>query len=218
MDTDVGEETLRTYARAGFGATTPRGVRPALVIVDFSRGFTDPNYPTGSELSSQVGATRQLLDVARAAALPVFYTTIAFDPDDQTDRAWLRKAPGLAILAAGTDLVEIDDRIAPLPTEAVIVKKGASAFFGTDLAEQLRVAGADTVVMCGATTSGCIRASAVDSVQNDFATLVVRDAVGDRAQSPHDANLFDIGAKYGDVISIDDALAYYAAVAQEITS
>ena len=218
MDTDVGEETLRTYTRAGFGAATERGVRPALVIVDFSRGFTDPSYPTGSELSSQIEATHQLLDVARAAALPVFYTTIAFDPDDQTDRAWLRKAPGLAILATGTDLVEIDDRIAPLPTEAVIAKKGASAFFGTDLAEQLRAAGADTVVMCGATTSGCIRASAVDSVQNDFATLVVRDAVGDRAQSPHDANLFDIGAKYGDVISIDDALAYYAAVAQEVAS
>jgi nicotinamidase-related amidase len=93
----------------------------------------------------------------------------------------------------------------------VLVKKGASAFFGTDLAQRLRALAVDTVVICGATTSGCVRASVVDAVQHGFPTLVVREAVGDRARAPHDANLFDIEQKYGDVISVDDAVAYLAA-------
>jgi N-formylmaleamate deformylase len=126
--------------------------------------------------------------------------------------AWLRKAPGLAVLATGSELVEIDARLEPAAGEAILVKKGASAFFGTDLADRLRDLGVDTVVICGATTSGCVRASVVDSVQSDFPTLVVREAVGDRARAPHDANLFDIEQKYGDVISVDDAVAYLSAL------
>lgn len=198
------------YERAGFGAQIERGSRPAVVVVDLSRGFTERQFPTGSELSAEVAATRQLLDAARTAGVPVLFTTIAFEEGDQT--AWLRKAPGLAVLAAGSELVEIDPRLEPRDGEPIIVKKGASAFFGTDLAERLRDLGVDTVVICGATTSGCVRASVVDSVQNDFPTLVVREAVGDRAQPPHDANLFDIEQKYGDVISVDDAVAYLSAL------
>ncbi len=112
------------------------------------------------------------------------------------------------MLAAGTELVDLDPRLGHLPNEPLLVKKGASGFFGTDLAEQLRAAEIDTVLICGATTSGCVRASAVDAVQENFAVLVVRDAVGDRAQVPHDANLFDIDAKYGDVITLADAIEY----------
>ena len=198
------------YARAGFGAQIDRGTRPAVVVVDLSRGFTEPGFPTGSELSAEVAATRQVLDAARAARTPVFFTTIAFREGEES--AWLRKAPGLGVLAAGSELVEIDPRLEPRAGEPIIVKKGASAFFGTDLADRLRKRKVDTVVVCGATTSGCVRASVVDSVQNDFATLVVREAVGDRAKAPHDANLFDIAQKYGDVISVDDAVAYLSEV------
>lgn len=205
-DEDVG----RIYERAGFGAAVARGRRPAVVVVDLSRGFTEPRFATGAELSAEVAATRRVLDAARAAGAPVFFTTIAFDEGEET--AWLRKAPGLAVLASGSELVDIDPRLDPRPGEAVLVKKGASAFFGTDLAERLRAAGVDMVVICGATTSGCVRASVVDAVQWDFPTLVVREACGDRARAPHDANLFDIDQKYGDVISVDDAVAYLSAL------
>jgi nicotinamidase-related amidase len=204
------DEVGRIYDRAGFGAAVERGSRPAVVVVDLSRGFTEPQFPTGSELSAEVAATRQVLDAARAAGTPVVFTTIAFEAGEET--AWLRKAPGLAVLAAGSELVEIDARLEPGAGEPIIVKKGASAFFGTDLADRLRDLAVDTVVICGATTSGCVRASVVDSVQNDFPTLVVREAVGDRARPPHDANLFDIEQKYGDVISVDDAVAYLSAL------
>jgi maleamate amidohydrolase len=208
------ESVGRIYARAGFGAGVERGARPALVVVDLSRGFTEPQFPTGSDLSGEVAATARLLAAARAAGVPVLYTTIAYEPGDEA-LAWLRKAPGLAVLSAGSELVEIDARIEPQAGEPVLVKKGASAFFGTDLAERLHADGVDTVVICGATTSGCVRASVVDAVQHGFPTLVVREAVGDRAQAPHDANLFDIDQKYGDVVSLDDALSYLSAIPQE---
>lgn len=207
-------DTATVYARAGFGASVRRGVRPAVVVVDFSRGFTEARFATGSDLTAEVLATARLLDVARAAGLPVIFTTIAFSSGD-SELAWLAKAPGLAVLEAGSELVEIDPRLDRRPEEPLIVKRGASAFFATDLADMLRSRGVDTVVLCGATTSGCVRASAVDSVQHDFPTLVVRECVGDRARPPHDANLFDIQAKYGDVIGLADALAYLARVAAQ---
>ena len=210
-DTSQGVETV--YARAGFGFRGPRGVRPAVVVIDFSRGFTEAQFPTGSDLTEQVRAAATLLDAARAADVPCLFTTIAYETGDVTALAWLRKAPGLAVLAAGSELVDLDPRLGRLEGEPLIVKKGASGFFGTDLASQLRALGVDTVLLCGATTSGCVRASAVDAVQSDFAVLVVRDAVGDRAQAPHDANLFDIDAKYGDVIDLVEAIEYVQSVA-----
>lgn len=206
------EERDRVYARAGFGAQTPRGTRPATVVVDFSCGFTDPAYPTGADLTAEVAAARRLVDAARQADVPVIFTTIVYEPGEDVTLAWLRKAPGLFVLQRGTELVEIDPRLAAQPDEPILEKKGASAFYGTDLESRLRALGVDTVLLAGATTSGCIRASAVDAVQGNFAVLVVRDAVGDRAAGPHEANLFDIEAKYGDVIGIDDALDYITSV------
>ena len=118
------------------------------------------------------------------------------------------KIPALAIMVKGSEWVKVDERIRPLPSERVMVKKYASSFFDTRLDMELRGLGVDTVVIVGCTTSGCIRASAVDSMQNGFRTVVVRDAVGDRAQTPHEVNLFDIDAKYGDVVSSGDVLEY----------
>ena len=201
-------DTDTIYARAGFGGSVPRGRRPALVVVDFSRGFTDPQYATGADLTREVEATARLADAARASGLPVVFTTIAYADNERDGSAWLAKAPGLGILRAGSPLVEIDPRLPLGPDDTLVVKKAASAFFGTNLAAVLVAERVDTVILCGATTSGCIRASAVDSVSSGFSTLVVRDCVGDRAQGPHDANLFDIQAKYADVIELDDALAY----------
>ena len=210
----MSENTKTIYERAGFSGTVQRGSRPALVVVDFSRGFTDPQCPTGADLTAEVEGTARLADAVRAAGLPVIFTTIAYAEHGRDGGAWLAKAPGLAILREGTPLVEIDPRLPVAPQDTLVVKKAASAFFGTNLAATLAAERVDTVILCGATTSGCIRASAVDSVSSGFPTLVVRECVGDRAQGPHDANLFDIQAKYADVIALDDALAYVAGLAE----
>jgi maleamate amidohydrolase len=205
-----GDETDRTYERAGWGARTPRGSRPAVLVVDLTRGFTEPGFPTGSDLTGVVAATAELVAAARAGGAPVLFTAIAYEPSDVEGGAcgWLRKAPGMGILRVGSELVDLDPRLPREPTDPLVVKKGASAFFGTDLAAQLVTLRVDTVLVCGATTSGCVRASVVDAVQHGFDVLVPRACVGDRAAGPHEANLFDIDAKYGDVIELGDALAY----------
>src|SRR3954447_26413870 len=199
-----GEATDRTYQRAGFGGRGPRGSRPAIVVVDLSRGFTDPQWPTGADLTPVVSATDALLEVAHEVGAPVVLTTIAYDVADVEGGAnvWLRKAPGLGILREGSEAVDLDPRLRRRPQDALVVKKGASAFFGTGLASLLTALGADSVVICGATTSGCVRASVVDAVQSGFPVLVARECVGDRADGPHEANLFDIDAKYGDVVTL----------------
>jgi maleamate amidohydrolase len=200
--------TASVYDRAGFGRSVQRGSRPAVVVVDFSYGFTDPSYPTGADLSAPVLATARLLEAARAGGVPVVFTTIAYDPGQIRDLAWLKKATGMAALKLGTRLVDVDQRLAPRTDEHLVVKTGASAFFGTALASYLASVRADTVIVTGATTSGCVRATVVDAVQHGYPTLVPRDCVGDRAQAPHDASLFDINEKYGDVVDSDDVLAY----------
>jgi len=205
-----GDATDATYERAGFGAPVRLGERPAIVVVDFTNGFADPTYPTGADLSGPIAATAQLVDAARPTGVPVIWTTIAYTPAELHSVVWLDKAPGLRALAEGSAAVEIDDRLPVATTDHLITKKGASAFFGTGLAAVLASAGADTVIVCGATTSGCVRATAVDAVQSGYPVLVPRECVGDRAEGPAEATLFDIQAKYGDVISLDDALAYVA--------
>lgn len=184
------------------------GTRPAVLVVDFSCGFTDPACALGSDLRDAVEATARLLAVARAQELPVVFTTIAFGPDGADAGIWWRKMPALAELQLGSRWVEIDPRLERRESEALVVKKGASAFFGTNLPAILVTAGADAVVLCGATTSGCVRATAVDLLQYGFPALVPRECVGDRARAPHDANLFDIDMKYADVVALDEVLAY----------
>jgi nicotinamidase-related amidase len=209
-----GPSTAEVYDRAGFGRRVERGSRPAVVVVDFTHGFTDPRYPTGADMSGAVLATARVLDAARAAGLPVVFTTIAYDAAQIAGLAWLKKATGMAALEAGSRLVELDDRLARRPDEHLVTKTGASAFFGTALATYLASVGADTVVVTGATTSGCVRATVVDAVQHGYPTLVPADCVADRAQGPHDASLFDINEKYGDVVDSDDVLAYLSTLSE----
>ena len=202
------EEARRIYAEARLGESVTMGSRPAVLVVDFSCGFTDPECALGSDLAAEVEATRRLLDAAREKGLPVIFTTIGFEPSLKDGGLWLQKVPSLGDLQLGGRGVEIDPRLERRPEETLIVKKGASAFFGTNLAAVLISQRVDSVIMCGATTSGCIRATAIDLLQHGFPTLVPRECVGDRAQAPHEANLFDIQAKYGDVIELADALDY----------
>jgi nicotinamidase-related amidase len=206
------EEAVRVYSAARLGQAVTMGERPAVLVVDFSCGFTDPECALGSELSAEVEATRRLLDEARARDVPVIFTTIGFEPSLRDGGLWLQKVPTLGDLQVGGRWVEIDPRLERREDETIVLKKGASAFFGTNLGAILVSQRVDSVILCGATTSGCIRATAIDLLQHGFPTLVPRECVGDRAQAPHEANLFDIQAKYADVVSLEDALAYLESV------
>jgi len=192
----------------GFHGRTGAGERPALVVVDMSLGFTDPESPLACELDDVLAAVARLLDAARRAGLPVVYTTVAYDEEGKRRAAaFIEKVPALLALEAGGRWVEIDPRIAPEPGEPVLTKLHASAFFETELDDVLAAAGCDSVIVTGASTSGCVRATAVDALQHGYRTVVPREAVGDRNADAHAANLYDIDAKYGDVVSLADALA-----------
>lgn len=197
------------YASAGFGGAVLRGTRPAVLVIDFTYGFTDPaSYPTAADMSAQVEATRRLTDLARAKGFPVIYTVIAYQPGEIAMLPWLRKAGGMATLVDGSRLVEIDARLGRAEGDVIITKKGASAFAGTHLATLLAGAGIDTLIVTGATTSGCVRASVVDAVQCGLNVLVADDCCADRAQEPHNANLYDMQQKYADVTDSGDILQW----------
>lgn len=212
----MSDDTRGVYERARLGQSVTPGSRPAVLVVDFSRGFTDPESTMGSDLTEEVGATNRLLAAARERGIPVIFTTIGFEANLKDGALWLQKAPGLAELQVGGKWVEIDPRLERREDEVVILKKGASAFFGTNLPSVLVSENVDTLVLCGATTSGCIRATAVDLLQYGYPTLVPRECVGDRARAPHEANLVDIQAKYADVVSVEDALSYLERVGGDV--
>jgi len=209
------QQARRIYEAAELGRSVRRGARPAVLVVDFSCGFSNPEGALGFDLSPEIEATGRLLDVARRNGIPVIFTTIGFEPSGKDGGLWLQKMPALAELQLGERAVEIDPRLERRDDETIVLKKGPSAFFGTNLAAILVSQGIDTVVLCGATTSGCIRATAVDLLQGGFPTLVPRECVGDRARAPHDANLFDIQAKYADVVTVEAAIAYLAGIKSE---
>ena len=196
--------------RAGFGA------RPALIVVDVNLGFTDRASPLVCDLEQVVGAIGRLLGKARAAGVPVVYTTFSYGPADRrTAAAFIDKVPALLTLEAGSRWVEIDPRIAPLPGEPVLNKLFASAFFGTALSSLLAAEGCDSLIVTGASTSGCVRATVVDALQHGYRPVVPREAVGDRDPAAHEANLYDIDAKYGDVVPLVQVLEHLHGLAGE---
>lgn len=201
-------DAREVYGNRGFGGRQGAGRHPALVVVDLSYGFTDPASPLHCDADAAVDATARLLEAARAGARPVAFTTVAYDEGGKrVAGAFIAKAPALGMLTAGSRWAQIDERIAPHDGEPVLVKLFASAFFGTSLQTMLMAARSDTLIVAGASTSGCVRATVVDAVQHGLSVLVPREAVADRAQSAHDASLVDIDAKYGDVVSVDEAVA-----------
>ena len=182
------------------------GESPALLVVDVIKGFTDPDCPLGSEADSVVEANRQLMDVFHAQSLPVFLTTVVYDNDDQAS-VFRARVPALTVLERGSPWCEIDPRLPLSSPDTIIEKTHASAFHGTNLADQLQSIGIDSLVVTGLTTSGCVRASAVDGLQYNFKVIVPEEASGDRDLSAHQANLYDLDAKYVDVLSLEETLA-----------
>lgn len=191
--------------RIGFGE------KPALLVVDFMKGYVTEGSPLFAPgVLTAVAESVELLATARACGVPVIHTIVRYNPVSFDDGGvWIKKAPVLKCLVEGNLYAETCDEVRPIAGEVIITKNYASAFFGTSLTATLAAQRVDTVVMIGCSTSGCIRASAVDAVQHGYRPIVVRDCVGDRHPDPHEANLFDIGSKYGDVVMKNEVIAYF---------
>lgn len=189
------------------GCRLPEGRRIGLLVVDVTRGFTDPGSALACEMEGPVRAIARLLEVARAAGCPVAFTRVAY-ADELSPAAELfhAKVPALAGLRDGAASTEIDPRVEPQEAETVLRKELASAFAGTSLYEWVTGHGLDSLMVTGASTSGCVRATVVDALQHGLRALVPREAVGDRDIDSHSAALRDIDGRYGDVVSLDEAL------------
>ena len=195
--------------KVGFGRNA------AVVVIDFTLAYTTPGSPFFAEgVVRAVADTVPLLQGARAAGIPVIHTKVMYHPSGADGGWFVRKVPALRKLVPGEPLAEIDPKVAPLAEEVVIVKQYPSPFFGTPLAPMLATLGVDTLILAGCSTSGCVRAGALDGVQHGYRVIVPRECVGDRHDGPHDANLFDINAKYGDVVGRDEVIQYLANLAK----
>jgi maleamate amidohydrolase len=201
-------DELEVYERQGFGHSSGFGIRPALLIVDFVNGFCDPEIYGGGNILAAVAQTKALLAAMRAAQYPIAYTRIVYAPNSADAGAFCRKVPGLENLTENAANGQIVADLAAQDGDYIVRKTQPSAFFGTSLAAWLVSKGVDTVIVAGCTTSGCVRASVVDSMSYNFRTIVASDGVGDRALGPHAANLFDMGQKYADLVSCADIIAH----------
>lgn len=197
------------YEEAGFGGRVGFGNKPAVLVIDFAKAWLDPASPLGSDLSSAVNETIRILNEARKKNVPVFFTTMAFEPDLSDVGQWVaKKKKHTANQIKGTEWVELAPELERRPDEVLIVKQRASSFFGTPLLSQLIAHNTDTLIITGCSTSGCVRATAQTSHDNNLRTIIPRQAVGDRSQSAHEANLFDMNARMGDVVDVDEVLEY----------
>lgn len=197
------------YRRQGFAQSVGLGTSPGLLIVDFVVGFTDPDHFGGGNIGPAIDKTVALLAHARAKRWPVAHTRVVYAEDGSDAGAFAAKVPSLLKLTEESALSQIVPALAPAPGELVIRKRQASAFFASELASWLSWRGVDTLLVAGCTTSGCVRASVVDAVANNFRTVVLTDCVGDRALGPHEANLFDMGQKYADLRTSGEVIAHY---------
>lgn len=208
----MAESRDENYARGGFGKPLEFGRRPALLVIDFVQAYLVPGSPLYAGVEAARDGAVALLAAAREARIPVIHTHVTYQRGGRDGGVFFRKIPALACFEAGAhpELAAFAPGLEPIAGETVIAKQYASAFFGTSLASTLITLGVDTVLIAGVSTSGCVRASAVDCCQHGFVPVVVRDAVGDRAPGPHESNLFDLQAKYAEVIDLATARRYLA--------
>ncbi len=198
---------LDIYQTQGFGNKSGFGEHPCLLVVDFVNGFADPAQFGGGNIADAVANTRVLLAEAREQQIPIAFTRVVYADDGSDAGVFCRKAPNLVTLTEHAPSSQIVAELKPRDGEYVIAKTQPSAFFGTNLAAWLTSKKVDTVLVAGCTTSGCVRASVIDSMSNNFRTIVVSDCVGDRALGPHEANLFDMEQKYADLMTAAEVAA-----------
>ncbi len=202
---------LDIYKKQNFANAVGIGERPALVLVDFVLGFTDPEHFGGGNIKPAIARTQALLAVARQRGWPVAHTRVVYADDGSDAGSFARKAPGLLKLTETSPLSQIVDEVKPVTGELIVRKRQASAFFGTEFGSWLAWKRVDTLLVAGCTTSGCVRATVVDAVSHNMRTIVLTDCVGDRAMGPHEANLFDMGQKYADLMTSEEVVAATAA-------
>lgn len=207
------EELAQTMRERGFARRAGFGESPAVVVVDLIRAFTDERFQTAVDHPAMMAATRSLLDSAREVGVATVLVGSSYEPRRRDAGVWELKLSHDG-MEEGSEGVDFDERLGRDERDMVVWKKYPSAFFATDLASRLVALRVDTVILAGASTSGCIRASAVDACSSGFRTVVVREAVADRSPLPHIANLFDIEMKYGDVVELEQAIAYLRALAR----
>ena len=208
------EEIDENYARAGYHSRQTRGARPALLLVDFAQAYFDKEAPLYGGDGCEIARTHaiRLADSARSLGVPVIFTEVKYQPGGGDGGAFYAKVPALSCFDAGKDTQLLVDGLAVEPGDLMITKQYPSAFFGTSLAATLHWMAIDTLIIGGLTTSGCVRATCVDSISNGFVTLIAEEACGDRAAGPHEANLYDMSAKYADLVSTENAIDYMKSV------
>lgn len=208
----IQDQTNALYKQAGLANLLGFGLRPALLVVDMQIAFTDPEKSAlACNFGDQIKTINKLIMAARSKDIAIIFAATAYQAHDQADGGlWIEKIPALRRLVQGSELVKLDPRLDTGPQDLMIYKKYASSFFGTSLDSILSSKGIDTLIVTGCTTSGCIRACAIDAISYGFRPIIPLEAVGDRAREPHEANSFDINAKYGDVVAADVVLGYLA--------
>lgn len=205
------EGDLGQNYKGAFDGHLPFGRKPALLIVDFVMAYLDPASPLYAGVEEALASNERLLAAARAAQIPVLFTNVEYAPGGADGGVFYRKVPALKAFERGSPLGAFPASLQPQAEERVITKQYASSFFGTDLAAELHRLGVDTLLITGLSTSGCVRATALDACQHGFLPFVVREACGDRHPGPHEASLFDLQAKYAEVISEAEAITHIAA-------
>jgi maleamate amidohydrolase len=197
---------------SGFGGSLGYGRRAALILIDLMHGYFDEGSTFQLPSSDCLFSASRVLEAARESGTMVVHTKVVLGPDAVDAGVFVKKIPALRAYIGENQTNELMAEVAPLPSELVIVKQYASAFLGTSLASTLQASGVDTLIITGVSTSGCVRATGVDAVQHGFIPKVVRDAVGDRDSGPHEANLYDLQAKYADVVSEREIVDYFASL------
>jgi maleamate amidohydrolase len=204
----AGMSDLKQNYSGVFDSQMGFGRAPAILVVDFIRAYTEPGSPLyAPAVVEAVKATVPLLETARRKKVPIIYTRVLYHPSGADGGLFVQKVPALRRMVEGEPLADIVPELPPGPDDVILIKQYASSFFGTSLAAMLTARGADTLIIAGCSTSGCVRATAVDAMQNGFRPIVPRECVGDRHDGPHEANLFDINAKYGDVVALNDVIS-----------
>ena len=204
------ENLDQNYVKAGYHARQSWGKRPAVVLIDFAKAYFDSASPLFGGEGCQIALENSLVlaDAARAVGVPVIFTEVKYQAGGSDGGAFYAKVPALACFDAGTETQKLMPPLEIKENDILISKQYPSGFFGTSLASTLHFMNIDTLLLCGVTTSGCVRATCIDSISHGFVTLVVEDGVGDRANEPHQANLFDMSAKYADLVATKGAIEY----------
>ncbi len=203
---DMFERDKGFYQTRGIGSKMGFGKNPAVIVIDLQLGFTDPTFPLGGDLDRVVQSCAELIKAAHAKDIPVIFTTTGYEKHLKDAGLWVKKIPSTGLLQLNSKWVEIDPRLGKTDQDVLVVKKYPSGFFGTHLDATLHGMGIDTLIITGCTTSGCVRATCIDALQYGYYGIVPEECVGDRAEGPHLANLFDIGQKYCDVMPLRDVL------------